>query len=170
MGWKRTPAPSTTSSPASRNPNLRDASTALSEEFTVTVALPHLSEIKHSASFMRRRPIPLRCRSNAEQVIDVRGGLTTAIPTIAPSSRATQCGNPSIIRLIVESTSILLSRFSKPPTCRVDPMCVIASSDTNRLMDSASEFSARRIFILRPNENKMSCRERDWRRVDGLNS
>jgi hypothetical protein len=35
----------------------------LSEEFTVTVALPHLSEINHSASFMSRRPIPLRCRS-----------------------------------------------------------------------------------------------------------
>src|ERR1700680_1461270 len=31
-------------------------------------------------------------------------------------------------------------------------MCVTASSDTNRLMASASDFSARRIFILRPNE------------------
>src|SRR6266513_1603768 len=35
-------------------------------------------------------------------------------------------------------------------------MCVTVSSDTNRLMASASDFSARRIFILRPNENKMS--------------
>src|SRR6476620_3190113 len=37
-------------------------------------------------------------------------------------------------------------------------MCVTASSDTNRLMASASDFSARRIFILRPNEKKLSHR------------